>query len=87
MPGCIEHMGVVLQLLKDAKKNKGDMNVLWLDLKNAYGSIPHNLVEEAFKRHHVLKKITELIVDYYNDFQMRTVLGIPNQHGIHWKKE
>ena len=28
MPGCIEHTGVVSQLLKDAKKDKGDMVVL-----------------------------------------------------------
>ena len=53
MPGCIEHTGVVLQLLKDAKKEKGDMAILWLDLKNAYELIPHNLVEDALKRHHV----------------------------------
>ena len=25
MPGCIEHIGVVSQLLKDAKKDQGDM--------------------------------------------------------------
>ena len=51
------------------------MAILWLDLKNAYRSIPHSLVEEALKRHHVPNKITELIVDYYNNFQMRTVSG------------
>ena len=51
------------------------MTVLWLDLKNTYESIPHSLVEETLKRHHVPNKITEIIVDYYNDFQMRTVPG------------
>lgn len=49
------------------------VTVLWLDLKNTYGSIPHKLVEEALQRHHVSNKITELIVDYYNNFQMRMV--------------
>ena len=75
MPGCIEHMGVISQLLKDVKKDKGDMAILWLDLKNAYRLILHSLVEEALKHHHVLNKITKLIVDYYNNFQMRTVSG------------
>ena len=51
------------------------MAILWLDLKNAYRSIPHSLVEEALKCHHVPNKITELIMDYYNNFQMRMVLG------------
>ena len=61
MPGVIEHTGVITQLLKEAKTNKGDMAVLWLDLKNAYGSIPHSLVQEALKRYHVPNKIIEII--------------------------
>ena len=52
------------------------MAALWLDLKNAYGLIPHCLLEGALKRHNVPYKITELIMDYYNDFQMRTISGI-----------
>ena len=48
----------------------GDLVVLWLDLMNAYGSIPHKLVEEALKRYHVPGKITKLILDYYNNFQI-----------------
>ena len=44
MPGVIEHTEVMTQLLKEAKANKGDMAVLWLDLKIAYGCIPHSLV-------------------------------------------
>lgn len=45
MPGCIEHTEVVTQLLREAREGKGDLAVLWLDLANAYGSIPHRLVE------------------------------------------
>ena len=43
--------------------------------KNAYGSIPRSLVQGALKRHHVPNKIIEIIGDYYNNFQMRTVTG------------
>ena len=75
MLGVIEHTGVITQLLKEAKTNKGDMAVLWLDLKKAYGSIPHSLVKEALKRYHVPNKIIEIIVDYYHNFQIRTVSG------------
>ena len=60
----IEYTGVVSQLLKDAKRDKGDMVVLWLDLKKSYEWILHRLVEEALKRHHVPNKIIELIEDY-----------------------
>lgn len=47
MPGCVEHTGVVTQLLREAREGKGDLAVLWLDLANAYGSIPHRLVESS----------------------------------------
>lgn len=53
VPGCLEHTGVVTQLIREAREGRGDLVVLWLDLTNAYSSIPHNLVEVALKKHHV----------------------------------
>lgn len=43
--GCLEHTGVVTQLIREAREGKGDLTVLWLDLANVYGFIPHKLVE------------------------------------------
>ena len=45
IPRCTEHTEVVSQLIQEAHEGKGDLAVLWLDLANAYGSIPHKLVE------------------------------------------
>lgn len=70
VPGCLEHTGVVTQLIREAQKNKGDLVVLWLDLSNAYGSIPHKLVEEALRRHHIPDKFRDLILDYYGSFSL-----------------
>ena len=50
MSECIEPIEVVSQFLIDSKKGKSDMAVLWLDLKNAYRSIPRSMVEEVLKR-------------------------------------
>ena len=75
MPGCIEHTGVVTQLIKEAKENKEDLSVLWLDLANAYGSMPHELIDEALKRHHVPSEVRLLIADYYNGFFQRVSSG------------
>lgn len=52
-PGCLEHTGAVTQLLREAKKEKRDLMVLWLDLTSASGSISHKLVEETLCRQHV----------------------------------
>ena len=35
--GCLEHISLLTQLLREAQENKGDLAVLWLDLANAYG--------------------------------------------------
>ncbi|XP_039504261.1 uncharacterized protein LOC120460516 [Pimephales promelas] len=75
VPGCIEHTGVVTQLIREAREGKGDLAVLWLDLANAYGSIPHRLVELALSRYHVPEKIQNLILDYYNNFSLRVSSG------------
>lgn len=37
----------VTQPLWEAKESKGDLVVLLLDLANAYGPIPHKVVEET----------------------------------------
>ncbi|XP_077380867.1 uncharacterized protein LOC144020874 [Festucalex cinctus] len=74
-PGCLEHTGVVTQLIREAHENRGDLAVLWLDLTNAYGSIPHKLVELALHLHHVPNKIKDLILDYYANFRLRFTSG------------
>ncbi len=74
-PGCLEHTGVVTQLIREAHENRSNLVVLWLDLANAYGSIPHKLVELAIHIHHVPCKIKDLILDYYNNFRTRVTSG------------
>ena len=69
--GCIEHTSVLTQLIREARENKGDLSVVWLDLTNAYGSMPHKLVEETLKRYHVPEKVKNLIKQYYSRFFIR----------------
>ena len=54
MSGCLKHTSVVTQLIWEARENKGNLSVLWLDLVNAFGFIPHNkLVQLTLSKHHV----------------------------------
>ncbi|RXN04375.1 reverse transcriptase [Labeo rohita] len=75
VPGCLEHTGVVTQLIREAREGRGDLAVLWLDLTNAYGSIPHKLVEVALEKHHVPQKVKGFILDYYSKFSLRVSSG------------
>ncbi len=38
--GCVEHTEAVTDMLQDAKKNGKPIVTTWLDLQNAYGTIP-----------------------------------------------
>lgn len=76
VPGCLEHTGMVTQLIRGAREGKGDLAVLWLDLTNAYGSIPRKLVEVALERHHIPQKVKDLILDYYSMFSLRVSSGL-----------
>jgi len=55
---------LVTQLIREAQEMKVEPVVLWLDLANAYGSIPHKLIEEALNPHHIPGKFRDLILDY-----------------------
>lgn len=50
--------------MKDAKVSKEGLVVPWLNLRNAYRSTPHKLVDEALKKHLVSNKIRDLIMNY-----------------------
>ncbi|XP_061896514.1 uncharacterized protein LOC133645675 [Entelurus aequoreus] len=75
MSGCMEHTGVVTQLIREARENKGNLSVLWLDLANAFGSFPHKLVQLTLMKHHVPSRCRDLIADYYSNFRMRVSSG------------
>ena len=52
-----------------------DTSVQKGDLANAYGSIPHKVVEATLPRYHVPSFVNNLILDYYNNFNLRVTSG------------
>ena len=73
-PGCLEHSFAMFEALLDAKHNQRQIVVAWLDLKNAYGSVRHNLIQFALSWFHVPLVVRRLILDYYDKIcaQIRT---------------
>ena len=69
--GCIEHTAILSQLIKEAKKEKKNLVVTWLDIANAYGSIPHSVIHAALEAAHVPPKTRDLIASYYRDVKIR----------------
>ena len=51
VPGCWEHMSVVWNELKSRKTERSNIAAIWLDIANAYGSVPHQLLFFALRRY------------------------------------
>ena len=69
--GCMEHTSVISQLIREAKANKTDLVVTWLDIANAYGSMPHSLIMTALQNTHVPERMQELVKSYYGEVKVR----------------
>ena len=65
IPGCWEHLPMVWHALKEARAQKSNLAIMWLDLANAYGSIPHRLIAFALDRYDVSPQWIRLIETYY----------------------
>ena len=42
--GCLEHGNMIWEAIQKATANKKDLDVIWLDLANAYGLIPNQMI-------------------------------------------
>ena len=78
--GCLEHTSV------EARDNKGELSVVWLDLTNAYGSIAHKLIAETLTRYHVPNEIQNMLAQYYERFYIRFNADEKTQIGKGWRK-
>ena len=65
VPGCWEHMSLFWDELKKSKVDKSNVAAVWLDIANAYGSVPHQLIFAALERYGVHPNWIEIIKSYY----------------------
>lgn len=73
MPGCVEHLSVVILLKKGVRDGKKDFTVLYLDLADAFGPVSHKLIQDTLKLYYILNKVVELVKDNYEDFTIKLV--------------
>ena len=75
IPGCVEHAYAIWDAIQKAKKDKEDLDVVWLDLANAYGSVPHKLLKMAMEHFWFPEAVQDLLMSYYDNFVMRFSTG------------
>ncbi|KAI8513341.1 hypothetical protein Bbelb_099800 [Branchiostoma belcheri] len=69
-PGCTEHANTIWSQIQIARRQKEDLHVVWLDLANAYGSIPHKVIRYALDFFWVPVEIRQMIENYFSDFRL-----------------
>ncbi len=67
--GCLDHSSMIWHQIQTAKVEKRDLHVVFLDLANAFGSVPHELLWSAFSFFHIPDTITALVKSYFQDLQ------------------
>ena len=87
VPGCIEHTTMIWESIQQARRNRLSLYVVWLNLANAYGSVPHQLLWKTLENHAPIPVIN-ILQEYFRGFEMRfstmayTTKWIPLQVGI-----
>lgn len=53
------------------KRGEKELHAIWLDLANAYGSVPNSLTKLAFEKFHVPEKVSCILMNYFSSVFMR----------------
>ena len=71
MPGCIEHTQALMEELRDAKTKRRQVYAVWVDLMNAYGRVPHELIVFALRHYKFPESVVQYVIRYYNELIVR----------------
>ena len=63
--GCYEHTYILKSLVGQARRNKKKLCVAWLDIRNAFGSVPHVTIVNTLRHIGVPDPIVSLIMNAY----------------------
>ncbi|GFO10130.1 reverse transcriptase [Plakobranchus ocellatus] len=69
--GCLEHATMIWDAIQRVKPQKLNLDVVWLDLANAYGSVRHKMIQLALRMYHVPEVIQVMLNGYFSGFRMR----------------
>ena len=65
--GCVEHNQVLHEVIQHSKFNKKTAHITWFDLADAFGSVPHELINLTLKRNNFPPVICQYISNLYSE--------------------
>lgn len=55
--GCIEYICILIQIIRQVRKEKNKLVIIWLDCVNVYGFMLYKFVQLVLEKYCVLVKI------------------------------
>jgi hypothetical protein len=79
--GCLEHNCSVSMIIDDTVSRGNELYIVALDFKDAFGSVPHNLIEYSLRKTGFNEGMINIIVDSYCDSSSNiyTAKGVGNE--------
>ena len=65
--GIQEHTQLLQTVVDNAQRNKTGFSITWLDLTNAFGSLPHAFLQELFSSLPIPARLREILNDIYTE--------------------
>eukprot|EP00731_Ephydatia_muelleri_P013824 Em0007g1134a len=65
MEGCLEHNHLMTSVLQDSRRRKRPAYLMWLDLKDAYGSVPHEILFRVMELSGLEGTTMDVVKDFY----------------------
>ena len=73
--GMQEHTELLESVIEDSQEKRSNSVITWLDLCNAFGSIPHAYLQELFDSLPIPDSLRKLLSDVYLDNSMRCMVA------------
>ena len=70
--GCIEHNLTMEEIVKDARVNKRTLHITFFDLQDAFGSVPHSLIQHTLERNLFPQPVQDYLRRHYNNCLLYT---------------
>ncbi len=70
-----EHTQLLQTLVDEVYRGKSRLSISWLDLRNAFGSIPHRFLYEFFNSLPLPETLRKILFDIYSDTKTKLMVG------------
>ncbi|GFR09085.1 reverse transcriptase domain-containing protein [Trichonephila clavata] len=86
--GCVEHNFLLDQAIVEAKRSRSNLALAWIDLENAFGSVPHSFILKSLHAVGAPGSVSNIISSFYfgASSEIRWGAGwtpIPMEAGVH----